>query len=91
VVRTHEELCQEPVVAFSRLYAELGLSWNEEAEAYVVENNRPGKGFRTRRVAADLPGDWKQRLTAQQVTEMQRVLAWFPLETWSADDLSLSS
>jgi hypothetical protein len=91
VVRTHEELCIEPEKAFSRLYAELGLSWNEEGEAYVVENNRPGKGFRTRRVAADLPGDWKQRLTEQQVTEMQRVLAWFPLETWSADDLSLSS
>jgi hypothetical protein len=86
VVRTHEQLCREPAQEFRRLYAELGLAWNEEVEAYVVENDRPGKGFRTRRVAADLPGDWKKRLTQHQIDEMQRVLARFPLKTWSDDD-----
>ena len=86
MVRTHEQLCREPAQEFRRLYAELGLAWNEEVEAYVVENDRPGKGFRTRRVAADLPGDWKKRLTQHQIDEMQRVLARFPLKTWSDDD-----
>jgi hypothetical protein len=91
LVRTHEQLCVDPTQQFRQLYTELGLQWNEEAEAYVIDNNRPGKGFRTRRVAADLPGDWKQRLTPHQIAEMQRVLAWFPLKTWSADDLDVAA
>ncbi len=90
VVRSHEQLCIDPVEAFRQLYAELGLRWNEKAEAFLVENDRPGQGFRTRRVAAEMPDKWKQRLTAHQVAEMQRVLAWFPLTTWSPEDFTVS-
>jgi hypothetical protein len=87
-VRTHEQLCGEPVAEFRRLYADLGLAWNPQAEATLADNDRAGKGFRTQRLAAELPDDWKRRLTPHQISEMQRVLAWFPLRTWTADDLS---
>jgi len=91
VVRTHEQMCRNPVEEFRLLYAELGLHWNEQAEEFLVENDRPGKGFRTRRLAAELPDNWKQRLTPHQIAEMQRVLAWFPLTTWSADDFGVAA
>jgi hypothetical protein len=90
VVRTHEQLCRSPSKEFRGLYDELGLQWNDAAEACLVENDRPGKGFRTRRLAAELPDNWKQRLTAHQIAEMQRVLSSFPLKTWSTDDLSVA-
>ncbi len=86
VSRTHEQLCVDPVTAFRGLYADLGLTWNDDAEAYRADNDREGKGFRTQRKAAELPDDWKRRLTPQQIAEMRRVLAWFPLERWLESD-----
>ena len=88
LVRSHEQLCRDPVHEFQRLFDELGLEWNQRAEDHLAENDREGKGFRTQRRAADLPDDWKTRLTPHQVAEMQRVLAWFPLTSWSEIDLS---
>ncbi|MGO8872608.1 MAG: hypothetical protein ACLQPH_14620 [Acidimicrobiales bacterium] len=75
VVRTHEQLGIDPVEASRQLYGELGLRWNEKAEAFLTENDRPGQGFRTRRVAAEMPDKWKKWLTPHQVAEMQRALA----------------
>jgi hypothetical protein len=86
VVRTHEELCLDPSVEFRRLYGELGLTWSETAESYLVRNNRPGEGFPTQRVASDQPEAWKSRLTAEQIDVLQRVLSRFPLSTWSEQD-----
>ena len=90
VVRTHEQLCGDPQGEFRRLYAELGLRWTEDAETNLVENDRPGGRFRTRRVAAELPDNWKQRLTADQIAEMRRVLSSFPLTRWTDDDFRVS-
>ena len=86
VVRTHEELCDDPVTQFRRLYADLGLSWNEDAERYLARNNRPGEGFPTQRVASDQPEAWKSKLTPHQIDVMRRVLEPFPLTTWAASD-----
>jgi hypothetical protein len=90
VVRTHEQLCRDPREEFRQLYADLGLRWNEGAERNLAENDQPGKRFLTKRVAADLPDNWKQRLSAPQIAEMQRVLAPFPLTRWSADDFRVA-
>jgi Sulfotransferase family len=86
LVRTHEQLCSDPGQEFKKLYADLGLSWSEEVDGFLVGNDRPGKGFITQRVAAELPDNWKRRLTSHQVVVMQRVLSQFPLKTWSAED-----
>ena len=90
-VRTHEQMCVEPEAEFRRLYEELGLEWNETSSASLVRNDRPGKRFDAQRIAADLPDDWKRRLTAHEASEMKRVLSWFPLTRWSPEDLDLSA
>jgi hypothetical protein len=87
-LRTHEQLCLDPIEEFRELYADLGLRWSERTESFLVEHDKPGKGFRTQRVAGQLPDAWKQRLTADQIGELARVLSWFPLKTWSPDDFT---
>jgi len=87
VVRTHDELCVDPPARFRQLYADLGLTWNERVEHYLSVNDRPGEGFPTQRVASDQPDAWKTRLTPMQIDVMQRVLAEFPLSTWTQPDL----
>ncbi len=86
LIRTHEQVCSDPVQEFKRLYADLGLSWSEAVDGFLVGNDRPGRGFSSRRVAAELPDNWKRRLTSDQVVVMQRVLSQFPLKTWTAED-----
>jgi Sulfotransferase family len=89
-VRTHEQLCRQPVQEFQRLYRDLGLQWSDGAAANLAGNDRPGTGFNTQRVAAELPDDWKRRLTGHQASELQRVLAGFPLSTWTEADFRLA-
>lgn len=89
-LRTHEQICTDPEGQFRRPFGDLGLDWNKQARAVVADHDRPGSGFRTQRVAADLPDDWKTRLTPHQAAEMKRVLSWFPLQRWSDEDLSLT-
>jgi hypothetical protein len=86
VVRTHEELCDDPPARFRALYDELGLTWNEDAERYLARNNRPGEGFPTQRVASDQPEAWKSKLSAGQIDVLRRVLEPFGLRTWSDSD-----
>jgi len=86
LIRTHEQLCSDPGREFKKLYADLGLTWSEAVEAFLVGNDRPGEGFFTQRVAAELPDNWKRRLTSQQIAVMQRVLSQFPLRTWTSED-----
>jgi hypothetical protein len=86
LIRTHEQLCADPGQEFRRLYADLGLTWSEGVEAFLAGNDRPGEGFRTQRVAAELPDNWKRQLTSHQVDVMQRVLSQFPLRTWTTED-----
>ncbi len=86
LIRTHEQLCSDPGQEFKKLYADLGLTWSEAVERFLVGNDRPGEGFLTQRVAAELPDNWKRRLTSHQVAVMQRVLSRFPLKTWTSED-----
>lgn len=90
LIRTHEQLCGDPSQEFKKLYADLGLTWSEAVERYLVGNDRPGEGFLTQRVAAALPDNWKRRLTSDQIAVMQRVLSQFPLKTWTSEDFSAS-
>ena len=90
VVRTHEQMCVDPIAQFHRLYDDLGLQWNEQTEEFLVDNNRPGKGFRTRRLATDQLDSWKHRLTPDQIRALQRVMSWLPLTAWSAEDFAVA-
>jgi hypothetical protein len=85
-MRTHEQLCTDSVATFRALFADLDLPWGDGTEAFLVENDAPGEGFTTRRVAAELSGSWQKRLDDDQVATLRRVLARFPISTWTDAD-----
>jgi hypothetical protein len=85
-LRTHEQLCLDPPGQFRQLYAELGLDWGEPSEAFLAGHNTPGSGFAVNRVASELSGSWQRRLDDEQVATLRRVLAWFPITTWTDED-----
>ncbi len=87
-VRTHEELCLDPLDTFRSLAGALGLEWGEEAERYLQRNDVPGVGFTTQRVAIDLPGSWQSRLDDAELATLRRVLDEFPITTWSGADFA---
>lgn len=79
---THESLCSDPVRRIEGLCADLGLEWTEAVEQYLVDSNRPGTGYQTNRVAAELPERWRARLSTDQIRDIRNVLAVFPMRTW---------
>ena len=85
-VRTHEQLCTDSVATFRTLFADLGLEWSEATERFLVENDTPGQGFDTKRVASELSDSWQRRLDDDQVATLRRVLGHFPIRTWSDGD-----
>jgi hypothetical protein len=85
-MRTHEQLCTDSVATFRTLFDDLGLVWGEGTEQFLVENDTPGEGFVTKRVAADVVDSWQKRLDDEQLATLRRVLATFPITTWSDAD-----
>ena len=85
-VRTHEQLCTDPRAEFAQLYDELGLEWRHETEVYLRSRDRPGEGFIVSRVASEVADSWQRRLDDDQLATLRRVLAWFPITTWSERD-----
>lgn len=84
VVVEHEQLCHDPVAAFAQLSTSLGLSWREEAHAFLGDSDRAGQGFEIRRVARDQPERWRSRLSHDGVDALRAEAAQFPhLERWA--------
>jgi hypothetical protein len=75
----HESLCADPVRRFRRLVMQLGLDWTDDCEAYLHSSNTPGTGFETKRVAAELGGNWPMHLSAEQAATARRILSQFPI------------
>jgi hypothetical protein len=75
---THEQLIADPVREFSRLFNELDLRWTQEAEALIMDSDRPGRGFETLRVRSELKDSWRRRLTSAHAADVEAVLASFP-------------
>ena len=85
-VRRHEQLCTEPVREFEQLFAELGLEWGDSSATFLDEHNTPGSGFVIKRVASELSDSWQHRLSPEHLATLRRVLAWFPITSWSDSD-----
>lgn len=78
VVR-HEELCVDPGSSMPALAARLGLVWTEGASEFLATSNRPGKGYKTHRIASEQIESWRRKLKEEEAMELRRVLAYFPL------------
>ena len=85
-MRTHEQLCTDSAATFHTLFDDLGLEWTDATERFLEDNDRPGEGFVTQRVASELSDSWQRRLDDSQLATLTRVLGWFPITTWSAVD-----
>jgi hypothetical protein len=75
----HEDLCRDPVGQFRSLATVLGLDWTAANEALVEESNRPGTGYERHRIAADVPGSWRRRLSTDDARIAAGVIAQFPV------------
>ena len=85
-MRSHEQLCTDPVAEFQKLYTDLGLEWDEASAEFLDAHNTPGSGFVVKRVASELSDVWQQRLDDDQLATLRRVLAWFPITSWTDRD-----
>jgi hypothetical protein len=85
-LRTHEQLCTDSVATFRTLFDDLGLEWGDTTEQFLADNDTPGEGFVTQRVAADVVDSWQKRLDDDQLATLRRVLARFPITTWTDAD-----
>jgi hypothetical protein len=85
-VRTHEALCSDPPAEFRKLFDDLGLEWTSETDAFLQSHDTPGEGFFVKRIASELSDSWQRRLDDDQLATLRRVLAWFPISTWSERD-----
>ena len=70
----------DPLGQLSSVAAQLGLDWTEETTAFVKASDRAGTGYATERVARELPELWRERLSAEQVDAIERVVAAVPIE-----------
>jgi Sulfotransferase family len=86
---THEELCVDPQVRIREVCDRVGLTWSAEIERFLSESNRPGQGFSHIRVTHEQPTRWRNRLSDQQLDEIEEVLAQFPSRGWIRDSQRL--
>lgn len=82
LIVTHEDLCADPQPAVRQVCDRVGLRWSHQVGRFLTESNRPGDGFSNVRVTREQSTRWRQRLTDQQVDEIQAVLAQFPSCGW---------
>jgi Sulfotransferase family len=73
----HEDLCLDPVAGFRELYGEVGYGWSVGVEEFLQDVDRPGTGWSMHRIAAEQPGGWRRRLSADQIREAWSVLSRF--------------
>jgi len=85
-VRTHEQLCGDPIREFQQLYGELGLEWGRSSAEFLETHDAPGSGFAIHRVASEVSDSWRKRLDDRQLATLRKVLGWFPITMWSDRD-----
>ena len=80
---THEELCADPVEQFKSLFEKIGISWTNFVEDKIISMNKPGKGFKTNRVAANLIDKWKNALSTDQIIKIQKGYSILPVKHYA--------
>ena len=79
---THEDLCQDPVTTIRSICDQVGLTWTDDIDRFLNENNRRGEGLAPVRIATEEPTRWRERLSTQEIAEIENVLQAFPTRGW---------
>jgi len=77
---SHESLVEDPLSGFRGLCDVLGLGWTRSLEDFLEQSDRPGSGFETHRVAAQLTDRWRRVFSDAQAQEVTGVLRQFSLK-----------
>jgi hypothetical protein len=88
---THEDLCADPATNIHEIFDRVGLTWTDEVERFLSENDQPGEGLKPMRVTAEQPDRWRQRLSDAEVAEITEQLARFPRGGWVRQPASVAS
>lgn len=80
IIRTHEDLCVDPVARFEDLFNALDLPWNKTIANTIQTMNKPGKGLKTFRVLEDLNNKWKRVLNNEQIRKIQQGYSILPVK-----------
>src|SRR5439155_11871930 len=79
-VVSHERLVTDPLAGYRALCGDLGLGWTRAIEEFLEQSDRPGTGFETLRVAAQLTDRWRRVFSDAQAQEVTGVLSQFSLK-----------
>ena len=90
-VRTHEQLCSDPVAQFRGLAEDLGLTLGDAAIDVLRRSDKPGSAFSAERNAAGLADSWKHRLDSKEVEALKQVIGKFPIKTWDIGELQVDA
>jgi hypothetical protein len=83
----YEDICDDPLGRFRSLYADLGLGWTQEVEAWVEESTSESSegAFSTRRVSALQRDAWRRTMTPRQIGEVRRIVEGIGLPYYTSD------
>ena len=89
----YEWLCGDPRDRFRELYRQLGLAWNDRAEAFVQRANAGGDGRPSSlsRLAARQVDNWKDRLNREEIESCRRFVEPFGLPYYPSFEPYVSS
>lgn len=77
VVVDHEDVLADPVAQLAEVAEALGLTWTDEATAWVAASDRPGEGYELARVTDEQRGRWRTRLSPAEASVVADVLGRF--------------
>ncbi len=77
----HQDLILDPLTRYRELCDNLRLEWTNSIEVFLEQSAaRPGAGFETNRVAAQLTDRWRRVFSEAQAQEVADVLRLFSLK-----------
>ncbi len=79
---THEDLCEDPITTIRSICDQVGLTWTDDIDRFLNENNRRGEGLAPVRIATEEPTRWRERLSTQEIGDIEKVLQAFPTRGW---------
>lgn len=77
ILLRHEDLCLDPIGRFKELYERLGLKWKLSTRRFIQERNRPGEGFKAKRVAEEEINKYQSLLDERQIKKIREVYQLF--------------